>query len=157
MIFAWRPDALCVPSRRGEAWHPEGCTFRPSLAAFSPERWVPAAIEDPLGMHLMLEGASTVWVHHFLSGFPPRAARSSRDEVSSDLRDGDVSGAKPSSAFLVLGVAVWAICGNFSGRLSARLFLACFLGVLCASGVPHSRPVAYNSPARGIMEILLDI
>ena len=118
MISAWRPDdprPSCVPSRRGEAWDAEGCTFRPSLAAFSPERWVPAAIEDPLGMHLMLEGASAVWVHHFLAGFPPRAVCSSRDEVPPAMRDGDVSRAATASASLALGVAVWALCGHLSG------------------------------------------
>ena len=148
MIFAWRPDdprPLCVPSRRGEAWDPEGCTFRPSLASFSPERWVPAAIEDPLGLHLMLD--SVVWVHHFLSGLPPRAVCSSRDEVPPHVRDGDVSGAVSTSASLALGVVVVLLCDHLSGRISVCLCLAGFLSLLGppgavrpSSGAPSSYP-----------------
>ena len=112
MIFAWRPDdprPLCLPSIREETWDPEGCTFRPSLAAFSPERWVPAAIVDPFGLHLILDGASTLWVHHFTQGIPPRAVRSPREDVLPDLRDGDVSLAKPSTMRSILCPLVGAL------------------------------------------------
>ena len=160
MIFAWRPDdprPLCVPSRRGEAWDPEGCTFRPSLAAFSPERWVPAAIEDPLGLHLMLEGASVVWVHHFLPGFPSRAVCSPRDEVPPHVRDGDVSGALSASASLAFGVVVWALCDNLHQSIFARLCLAGFLSMRYATGVLVAPPVICHTPSHGISALLLEV
>ena len=160
MIFAWRPDdprPLCVPSRRGEAWDPEGCTFRPSLAAFSPERWVPAAIDDPLGMHLMLEGASVVWVHHFLPGFPPRAVCSPRDEVQPDLRDGDVSGAAHNKVSGALYAAVWTLCASLSSRDSACPRLGCLLGALLLPGVLLASPAALHLFAKGFSAVLLDV
>ena len=160
MIFAWRPDdprPLCVPSRRGEAWDPEGCTFRPSLASFSPKQWVPAAIEDPLGLHLMLEGASVVWVHHFLAGHPPRAVCSSRDEVPPYVRDGDVSGAVSTSASLALGVVVVLLCDHLSVRISACLCLAGFLSLLGPPEELSAFPVAHHPPAQGIAALLLEV
>ena len=160
MIFAWRPDdprPLCVPSRRGEAWDPDGCTFRPSLASFSPERWVPAAIEDPLGLHLILEGASVVWVHHFLPGFPPRAVCSSREEVPPHVRDGDVSGAVPASASLALGVVGVLFCDHLSGRISACLCLAGFLNLLGPSGALFAPTVTHHPYTHGIADLLLEV
>ena len=96
--------------------NPEGCTFRPSLAALSPERWVPAALEDPPGLHLILEGASSLWVHHFLPGIPPRAVRSSREDVGPDLRDGDVSHARPLSAVLLPSLLLLGL-GSGGGKM----------------------------------------
>ena len=160
MIFAWRPDdprPLCVPSRRGEAWDPEGCTFRPSLAAFSPERWVPAAIEDPLGLHLMLEGASAVWVHHFLPGFPPRAVCSSRDDLPEHVRDGDVSGALSASVSLTFGVVAWALCDHFHPSISVHLCLAGLLSIRYATGVLITPPVICHTPNHGISAKLLEV
>ena len=119
MIFAWRPGdprPLCFPSLRGEAWDPEGCTFRPSLAALSPERWVPAALEDTLGLHMILEGASSSWVHHFLPGVPPRAVRSSCETVEPDLRDGDVSFARASFTAHLPSFLLFVLGPEWGGR-----------------------------------------
>ena len=38
-------------------------TFRPTLASFSPDRWIPTQRRDPLGLHLVLDSSRPGWVH----------------------------------------------------------------------------------------------
>ena len=93
MLFAWQPGEvcpLCLPTAREETWDPIGLTFRPTLASFSPERWIPTQRRDPLGLHLILDSSRSGWVHLLSKGFPPRAVAKHRRDLPADTRDGDL-------------------------------------------------------------------
>ncbi|CAE7241055.1 unnamed protein product, partial [Symbiodinium microadriaticum] len=92
MIFAWQPGEicpLCLPTVRGETWDPVGLTFRPTLASFSPDRWIPTQRRDRLGLHLVLDSTRPGWVHLITKGFPPRAVARPRQALPDSTRDGD--------------------------------------------------------------------
>ena len=115
MIFAWQPGEicpLCLPTVRGETWDPVGLTFRPTLASFSPDRWIPTQRRDRLGLHLVLDSTRPGWVHLITKGFPPRAVARPRQALPDSTRDGDFDpvAAKAAQSGPTLGVLLVCVC-----------------------------------------------
>ena len=126
MLFAWKPNEprpLCLPTGRGELWDPAGCSFRPTLVAFSPDRWIPTQFLDPLGLHLVVASVDSDYAHLIQRGPPANALREFRGAYLDEIRDGDVAlaaGQRPSCLTSLL-LIVSCMCVPRSG------------GILCAA------------------------
>ena len=153
MLFAWQPGEvcpLCLPTTRGETWDPIGLTFRPTLASFSPERWIPTQRRDPLGLHLILDSHRPGWVHLLSRGFPPRAVTRHRQDLPADARDGDldpVSAAASRSAPFFGVLFASGLLGWRHLRVGGWFYLACvWMGIVwvqvprAVPAIPGSRP-----------------
>ncbi|CAE7835995.1 unnamed protein product [Symbiodinium sp. CCMP2592] len=100
LLFAWSagdPVPLTVHTVQNEVWDPEHCTFRPSLARYSVDRWIPAARCDLLGLHLVPESLNPHRAHVLPMQPPLRLLEVSRYSTRGLIRDGD-SGSLGSSA-----------------------------------------------------------
>ncbi|CAE7238456.1 unnamed protein product [Symbiodinium sp. CCMP2592] len=100
LLFAWSagdPVPLTVHTVQNEVWDPEHCTFRPSLARYSVDRWIPAARCDLLGLHLVPESLHPHRAHVLPLQPPLRLLEVSRYSTRGLIRDGD-SGSLGSSA-----------------------------------------------------------
>ena len=155
MVFAWQPGEicpLCLPTVRGETWDPAGLTFRPTLASFSPDRWVPTQRRDPLGLHLVLDSSRPGWVHLITKGFPPRAVARSRRALPDSTRDGDLDpvAAKAVQSAPTLGALLVSVClGWRHPRACSWVHLVCLWVGL--SWFQFCRP----APTHAGMEVIL--
>ena len=134
MLFAWRPHEprpLCLPTGRGELWDPSGCSFRPTLVAFSPDRWIPAQLLDPLGLHLVVASGDPDYAHLIQRGPPATVFREPRSASLEEIRDGDVALAVTPrlSCLIPLLLATPCLC---AARSDGLLCVALSLGTLSA-------------------------
>ena len=131
------PRPLCVPTRRGEFWDPTGCSFRPSLVAFSPDRWIPTQLSDPLHIHLVIASGDPDFVHLIHRGPPAHVLRESRGVSLEEIRDGDVAlaaNARPSCITPLLLATSCLYNPRSGGILCAALgFSACQTACFAAS------------------------
>ena len=113
MLFAWKPyeaRPLCIPTGRGELWDPAGCSFRPTLVAFSPDRWIPAQLLDPLGIHLVIASGDSDYAHLIQRGPPAAVLREYRGASPVEIRDGDVALATASRPSCLTSLLLFASC-----------------------------------------------
>ena len=142
MVFAWRPNEprpLCVPTRRGELWDPRGCSFRPSLVAFSPDRWIPTQLSDPLGLHLVIASGDPEYVHLMHRRLPTRALRERRDALPFEVRDGDIAWAsaiRPSCLIPLLLATSCLYTPRSGSLLCAALGISICRGSHLATSLP---------------------
>ncbi|CAE7836118.1 unnamed protein product [Symbiodinium sp. CCMP2592] len=115
LLFAWSagdPVPLTVHTVQNEVWDPVHCTFRPSLARYSVDRWIPAARCDLLGLHLVPESLNPHCAHVLPTQPPLRLLEVSRYSTQGLIRDGD--------------------SGSFGSSAPSPRLLLCLVGLLLA-------------------------
>ena len=146
MLFAWKPcepRPLCIPTGRGELWDPAGCSFRPTLVAFSPDRWIPTQLLDPLGLHLVVASGDSDFVHLIRRGPPATVLREFRGVHDEEIRDGDVASAAASRPACLTSLLLFASClclPRPGGTVCAALSLSTCSTLFLPTGL-HAPPL----------------